>query len=137
MQKPKVAPVSYEQPFHLSFRGQLASSAVQQAGTDQIKNHVANEVRAFEGSVGEEYSVGIVLPNGISFILENVTFRGTDLMIFAGRNPDGSPVQVMQYATQVSLVLTSVKRGDDDKHPRRRIGFLQKSIPSPQSIARS
>lgn len=86
---------------------------------------IAQAIVAFEKQLDAEHEVGfhLVSINGSQTMhVMDVGFWAPDLVLFFGRGEDGSPIQLMQHVTQVSLLLVAAKKGQPEQPPRR-IGF--------------
>jgi len=77
-------------------------------------------INEFEKSLDPEHEVGVRLVSfgpEVVFHLTDITYWNPSLIRFDGTLDNGSPVQLMQHVTQISVLLTSVPRTRD------RIGF--------------
>lgn len=86
---------------------------------------IAQAIVAFEKTLDAEHEVGfhLVSINGAQTMhVLDVGFWAPDLVLFFGRSGDGSPIQLMQHVTQVSLLLVAAKK-EAPEEPPRRIGF--------------
>ncbi|HDR8928319.1 TPA: hypothetical protein QDB26_005346 [Burkholderia vietnamiensis] len=79
----------------------------------------------FQRSLDEEHEVGARLVNfgqTVTFHVEDITYWNPSLIGFVGRTEDGSPVELIQHVTQISILLMRLKRADPTQ-PKRPIGF--------------
>jgi hypothetical protein len=86
---------------------------------------IAQAIVAFEKTLDQEHEVAfnLVSINGAQTMhVLDVGFWAPDLVLFFGRGQDGSPIQLMQHVTQVSLLLVAAKK-EMPAEPPRRIGF--------------
>lgn len=82
-------------------------------------------IQEFESNLDkdEEIAARIVgLPGDGTMQIVDVGFWGPDLIMFFGRNADGKPVRLVQHYSQLSVVLSSIKKPEDQPEPNR-IGF--------------
>ena len=56
------------------------------------------------------------------FSLSDIGFWNPSLITFRGVTDDGSPVELIQHVTQISVLLMKLPRKDPSK-PKRPIGF--------------
>ena len=86
---------------------------------------IAQAIVAFEKTLDSEHEVGFHLVStngGQTMHVMDVGYWAPDLVLFFGRSGDGSPIQLMQHVTQVSLMLVAAKKEAPEEAPRR-IGF--------------
>ena len=103
---------------------------------------IAQAIVAFEKTLDSEHEVGFHLVStngGQTMHVLDVGFWAPDLVLFFGRGGDGSPIQLMQHVTQVSLMLVAAKKEAPEEAPRR-IGFdilekVRESIPTTPNVA--
>jgi hypothetical protein len=81
-------------------------------------------IEDFEKGIDKDEEVGatiVGLPGDGTMQIEDVGFWGPDLIMFMGKNGDGKPLRLIQHYTQVSVVLSALKKPEE--RPARRIGF--------------
>ena len=81
-------------------------------------------IEEFEGQLDKDDEVGariVGLPGDGTMQIEDVGFWGPDLILFSGKNGDGKPVRLVQHYTQISVVLSALKKPEERE--ARRIGF--------------
>lgn len=81
-------------------------------------------IEEFEGQLDKDDEVGariVGLPGDGTMQIEDVGFWGPDLILFSGKNADGKPVRLVQHYTQISVVLSALKKPEE--RAARRIGF--------------
>lgn len=79
----------------------------------------------FEANLKKDEEIGAIvvgLPGDGTMQIVDVGFWGPDLIMFFGRNVDGKPVRLIQHYTQLNVVLSAVKKPEDQAEPNR-IGF--------------
>ena len=59
----------------------------------------------------------------VVFHLEDMGYYDPSLICFFGTTDDGSPVQLVQHVSQISMLLMTLPRKDPSK-PKRPIGFV-------------
>ncbi len=83
-------------------------------------------INDFHKSLGDEYEAGACLVNfgqRITFHIEDIGYWNPALISFSGTSEDGSPVELIQHVSQLSILLMKLKRKEPDK-PKRPIGFM-------------
>jgi hypothetical protein len=86
---------------------------------------IAQAIAAFEKTLDADHEVGFSLVsfNGSQTMhVTDVGFWAPDLILFFGRGQDGSPIQLMQHVSQVSLLFVAARKEAPQEAPRR-IGF--------------
>jgi len=81
-------------------------------------------IEDFEKGIDKDEEVGatmVGLPGDGTMQIEDVGFWGPDLIMFMGKNADGKPLRLIQHYTQVSVVLSALKKPEE--RAARRIGF--------------
>jgi hypothetical protein len=85
---------------------------------------IAQAIVAFEKQLDQQHEVGFHLVNiagDQTMHVLDVGYWAPDLILFFGRAADGSPMQLMQHVTQVSLLLVAARKPENEEP--RRIGF--------------
>jgi hypothetical protein len=80
----------------------------------------------FDATLDQEHEVGVRLVSfgqTVVFHLDDIGFWNPSLICFKGVTDDGSPVELIQHASQISVLLMKLCRKDPSK-PKRRIGFV-------------
>ena len=81
-------------------------------------------IEEFEKQLDPDDEVGariVGLPGDGTMQIEDVGFWGPDMILFTGKNADGKPVRLVQHYTQISVVLSALKKPEERK--AHRIGF--------------
>ncbi|RZJ19511.1 MAG: hypothetical protein EON91_01260 [Brevundimonas sp.] len=81
-------------------------------------------IEEFEGQLDKDEEIGariVGLPGDGTMQIEDVGFWGPDLILFLGKNADGKPVRLVQHYTQISVVLSALKKPEERE--AHRIGF--------------
>jgi hypothetical protein len=79
----------------------------------------------FDAELDQAHEVGVRLVTfgqAVVFSLSDIGFWNPSLITFRGVTDDGSPVELIQHVTQISVLLMKLPRKDSSK-PKRRIGF--------------
>jgi len=82
-------------------------------------------INDFDSTLDEAHEVGVRLVTfgqAVVFHLEDMHFWNPSLIRFSGVTEDGSPVELIQHVTQISVLLMKLPRKDPSQ-PKRRIGF--------------
>lgn len=103
------------------------------AETMQRKNNPAgymherlvNMINAHQAALPEDHELGVQIIGGRAppFHLRRFHFSNPDILIFIGKDADGNIVQLMQHHTQMSIVLVSMPKLEEQAY---RIGFTAK-----------
>ncbi len=79
----------------------------------------------FDASLDETHEVGVRLVTfgqAVVFHLGGIGFWNPSLITFSGVTDDGSPVELIQHVSQISVLLIKLARKDPSK-PKAPIGF--------------
>ena len=79
----------------------------------------------FDASLNPSEEVGVRLVNfgqTVVFRLTDIGYWNPSLLSFNGETEDGSPVELIQHVSQISILLMKLKRKDPSK-PKKPIGF--------------
>lgn len=82
-------------------------------------------VNDFHRELGDGYEVGGQLVNfgsEVTFSFTDIGYFNPSLIRFYGEKADGSPIELIQHITQISVMLVKQKRLHPDV-PKRPIGF--------------
>ncbi len=85
---------------------------------------IIEQIVEFEKSLDPDHEIALHLASFGSSILMQVTdigYQNPDILYFYGI-VNGKPAELVQHASQLNFLLTSVEREDKTK-PARRIGF--------------
>ena len=88
-----------------------------------MHERLVRQIVEFEKALDPEHEVGcrfVEGPNNEALHIENVASWGPDMVIFFGQYSDGRKFELMQHYSQVSMLLTSVRKLTEEP---RRIGF--------------
>jgi hypothetical protein len=86
---------------------------------------IVRSIEAFEAGLSPEEEIGarlVATPGEEVFHVQHVAFWSPDMIVFEGASPDGRRIQLLQHYSQLSLLLTSVRKGKPEE-ASRRIGF--------------
>lgn len=92
----------------------------------EFYKRIADMINEFDRSLDHEHAVGVRLVSfgqSLTFHVTNIGYNNPSLIIFFGTLENGSPVQLIQHVSQISFLLTAIKR-PDPHHPKKPIGFL-------------
>ncbi len=87
-------------------------------------------ISTFDGTLDQEHEVGVRLVSfgqTVIFHLDDIGFWNPSLISFKGVTDDGSPVELIQHVSQISVLLMKLPRKDPSK-PKRRIGFVSEPV---------
>lgn len=80
----------------------------------------------FHRALDKEHEAGGRLVNfgqSLTFHINDIDYWDPALIIFKGVTDDGSPVELIQHVSQISVLMVALKR-QDPKQPKRPIGFM-------------
>lgn len=89
---------------------------------------IMEQIADFEKKLDSEHEVALQLTSfgsSVTMIVTNISYQNPDLLYFHGF-VNGKDSQLIQHASQLNFLLTSVERQDKSK-PARRIGFISPS----------
>jgi hypothetical protein len=87
---------------------------------------LVEQVQEFESGLKSDEDVAVYLASfGASMLMtvEKISFEYPLLIIFEGVLDTGQPGKVVQHFSQLSFILTTVRR-EDSSSPRKKIGFV-------------
>lgn len=93
--------------------------------TSEIFKHLRNWIEQFEAKLDPQHEVGARLVSfgqTVQFYLESMEYCESPLMLFKGSMEDGTPVELIQHVSQISILLVRMPKKDPDA-PKRAIGF--------------
>lgn len=82
-------------------------------------------INDFHRELGEEYEVGgqlVSFGRELTFSFVDVGYHNPSLISFKGTRDDGSPIELVQHVSQISILLIRQKRTQPEE-PKRPIGF--------------
>jgi hypothetical protein len=88
-----------------------------------MHQRLVHQIMEFEKNLGPDHEIGgrfVEGPNNESLHITNVASWGPDMILFMGEWPDGRKFELIQHYSQVSVLLTAVRKQNDEP---RRIGF--------------
>ena len=91
----------------------------------EFYKRLAEIIDDFDAELDQEHEVGVRLVNfgqSIVFHLQDMGYYNPSLLFFIGVMDDGSPVQLIQHVTQISVLLMKLPRKDPTK-PKQPFGF--------------
>lgn len=87
----------------------------------QTKNSIVHLIKNFESKLDSDTEMALII-NGVTFVpYEIAGTEDTNLIIFAGKNIQDSPVTFIQHVTQVNFSMLAIKK--TSANSPRRIGF--------------
>jgi Family of unknown function (DUF6173) len=91
----------------------------------EFQRRLVEWITDYDKSLDDAHEVGVKLVSfgqSITFRLYNVGYWNPSLMRFYGISEDGSPVELIQHVSQISILLMTLPRQNPSK-PKRPIGF--------------
>src|SRR5262245_4600237 len=87
-----------------------------------MHQRLVHQIMEFEKNLGPDHEIGgrfVEGPNNESLHITNVASWGPDMIIFVGEWPDGRKFELIQHYSQVSVLLTAVKKQNERPRPLR------------------
>lgn len=84
-------------------------------------------IRRFDAELDNDHEVGLKLVTfgqSITFHVTSLGYHNPGLIMFYGTMDNGQPVELVQHISQISFLMTSVKR-DNPTEPKKPFGFNQ------------
>ena len=94
-------------------------------------HRLVKSIERFDAELDGAHEVGVRLVSfgqTVVFHLEALGYSDPALISFKGRMEDGSPVELIQHVSQISILLMKLPLKDPTK-PKQKIGF--QAIPQP------
>jgi len=91
----------------------------------EFHKRLAKSIADFDADLDNEHEVGVRLVNfgqSVTFHLQDMGYWNPSLLFFFGVMKDGSPVQLIQHVSQISVLLMKLPRKDPSK-PKKPFGF--------------
>jgi hypothetical protein len=92
-----------------------------------VHKQLIKYILTFDQQLDQTHEVGVRLVSfgeAIVFHVRRISYSDPSLVTFEGTLDDGAPVQLVQHISQLSFLLTAVKRADPNQ-PKRPFGFNQ------------
>ena len=99
--------------------------AVEANHASEFYKRLMKWITDFDATLDEAHEVGIRLVSfgqSVTFSLQAMGYWNPSLISFSGVLQDGSPVELIQHVTQISVLLMKLPRTDPSK-PKRHVGF--------------
>lgn len=99
--------------------------AVEANYASEFYKRLTKWITDFDATLDQAHEVGVRLVSfgqSVVFSLQSMGFWNPSLITFSGVMDDGSPVELIQHVTQISVLLMKLPRADPSK-PKRPIGF--------------
>jgi Family of unknown function (DUF6173) len=120
--------LNFNIPKPLDFHLPDFKSLAQLSTASEIYKHLVEMINTYDIQLDQEHEVGVRLVSfgqSVTLHVNELGYYNPNLIIFHGHLEDGSLVQLIQHISQISFLLTSVKRLDPST-PKRQIGFHAK-----------
>lgn len=80
--------------------------------------------KEFQDNMGDDFEFGIFAQSGNQSIrIYDIGHFGTNIMLFAGVDPNGNDFQIIQHVSQLSLTFVKIPKTNETTH--RPIGFIK------------
>lgn len=96
----------------------------------EFYKRLAQWIGDFDSQLDEEHEVGVRLISfGQTFVfhLNDMGYWNPSLIVFHGVMDSGSPVELIQHVSQISILLMKLPKQDPSK-PKRTFGFVSPEI---------
>lgn len=93
---------------------------------ESFYNRLIRLFNDFHRSLDNAHEAGgrlVSFGQNFTFHIVDISYWNPSLIIFEGVNEDGSPVELIQHVSQISVLLVALKRRDPEQ-PKRPIGFM-------------
>jgi len=113
IQMPKIGP----NPLVVSVEANYAS---------EFHKRLVKWINDFDATLDQQHEVGVRLVSfgqTVVFHLNDIGYWNPSLIRFEGVMEDGSPVELIQHVSQISVLLMKLPRNDPSK-AKRKIGFI-------------
>jgi hypothetical protein len=110
-----------------------AHDIIQANLASQFRERLAKWITEFDATLDQEHEVGVRLVTfgqTVVFHLESLGYSNPSLILFRGHLEDGSPVELIQHVSQISVLLMKLPREDPSK-PKQPVGFC---APTPEPV---
>jgi hypothetical protein len=87
---------------------------------------IVEMINDFESGLNEQEEVGVRLVTfgqTVQFHIEDISYYNPSLITFIGRLENGSKVELIQHVSQISFLLMSLPKLNEEQ-PARRLGFV-------------
>lgn len=91
----------------------------------EFHRYLSSHIAEFDANLDDAHEVGVRLVSfgqALTFHVENIGYDDPSLIVFYGTSDDGLPITLVQHVSQISFLLTSLKRKNPDE-PKRQFGF--------------
>jgi hypothetical protein len=81
-------------------------------------------IKEFEAELDQDHEIGariVQFGSSLQIHVQNVGYTPPSLITFSGKTSEGDPVQLIQHVSQLSFLLVSLKKIDEQPY---RIGFI-------------
>jgi Family of unknown function (DUF6173) len=106
----------------------LKNPLVEQAEANlasEFYSRLTKWIEQFDQGLDSEHEVGVRLVSfgqAVTFHLSDMSYWNPSLISFSGKTDNGDPVELIQHVSQISILLTRLKRPNPEQ-PKRPIGF--------------
>ena len=112
--------MSYLQPIRTA-----ATQNIHDNRASELSRHILDEIQEYDAALDAEHEVGVQLVSfgqTVIFHLEGMKYANPSLILFSGTLDTGEPVELIQHVSQISILLTKLRRRQPEK-PKKPIGF--------------
>lgn len=98
---------------------------VQDNYASEFYRRLTEWISDFDNSLDNDSEVGVRLVNfgqTVVFTLEDMGYYNPSLILFRGHTQDGSPVELIQHVSQISILLMKLPRKNPEQ-PKKTLGF--------------
>jgi hypothetical protein len=112
-------------PIEIQIPRNLLVENVQDNYASEFYRRLAEWISDFDNSLDNDSEVGVRLVNfgqTVVFTLEGMGYYNPSLILFRGHTEDGSPVELIQHVSQISILLMKLPRKNPEQ-PKKALGF--------------
>jgi hypothetical protein len=113
------------EPIEIKIPRNLLVENVQDNYASEFYRRLVEWISDFDNSLDNDSEVGVRLVNfgqTVVFSLEDMGYYDPSLILFKGHTQDGSPVELIQHVSQISILLMKLPRKNPEQ-PKKPLGF--------------
>ncbi len=113
------------EPIEIQIPRNVLVENVEDNYASEFYRRLAEWISDFDNSLDNDSEVGVRLVNfgqTVVFTLEGMGYYNPSLILFKGHTEDGSPVELIQHVSQISILLMKLPRKNPEQ-PKKALGF--------------
>lgn len=104
-----------------------AAEIIEDNSAVTISEKLYNAILSFQKSLPDKDDVALQIVqfgNSVTILVERIGYIGNNLVVFAGKDNSGNPMELIQHINQLSFLMAVASKPKIDE-PKRTIGFAQ------------